>query len=158
MFKRKLLHFALWLLSLILSLGITEKSMALSSLHFPFRDLYTWMKSFQSFSYADKAARRSTVQRVFPPALSFCPSWLPLKQAWVPLLATWKPCANFSQLLKAVVYTDRLGQVMPSLFLNINHVRQLCVALPRGSIINGTGFIFFHSCRGKMWNGRRIRP
>ena len=44
MFRRNLPCFSLWPLPLVLSLGITKNSLALSSLHLHFRYLYTWMR------------------------------------------------------------------------------------------------------------------
>ena len=73
--------------------------------------------SLQVFIYVDeitptllfsRQSSPSTVQRVFPQALSFYPSCLPSKQARGSLLATQQPRTNFPQLVQAVVYTDRL--------------------------------------------------
>jgi len=52
MFGGNLLCFILCLLTLVLSLGTTEKSLAASSLCSPFRYLYTLMRSHQSLLFS----------------------------------------------------------------------------------------------------------
>lgn len=122
-FREKLPNLSLWPLLLLFSLGTTDKNLALVLL--PFRYFCTLRASPQTFSSPDQAAP-ALCQELFPPALSFCSPCFPLNEAH-----SW-PHHSHVPHSQVVVCTTL------SMDLNVVHVRQLCAALPGGSIINGT--------------------